>query len=51
MDKIEKITLLQSDLSKLRTFQNYTQIDKINKKLELLFIYNTDFHVTKLTLM
>ena len=42
MDKLDKITLLQSNFNKIRTFENYTKIDKINKKLELLFIYNTN---------
>lgn len=42
MDKLDKITLLQSSFNKIRTFENYTKIEQINKKLELLFIYNTN---------
>lgn len=42
MNKIDKIALLQSNFNKVKTFENYTQIDKINKKLELLFIYHAN---------
>lgn len=42
MNKIDKVTLLQSNFNKIRTFENYTKIDNVNKKLELLFIYHTN---------
>lgn len=40
MSKIDRLTLLQLNFNKIKNFENYTLIDKINKKLELLFIYH-----------